>query len=344
MTDNSPRKSRPSLLERAAQRLDPTPGAPSVPAAAAEPVAPAAPRPTIAVAPPSIPRASVLAPSATRAAPRPGEPSLRPMPTPAALETPRAPGSQTAGDLRKSRRDDIDLEALREQGFILPDSPTTAIAEEFRIIKRQLLMNAMASGPNAIKNGNLILVCSSQPNEGKTFCAINLALSIASERDLTVMLIDADFAKPEILSTLGLEGGKGLLDLIIEPTLDLADCLIRTNIENFAVLPAGRQHNLTTELLASERMGEIIEDIAKRYPDRIIVVDSPPVLASSAAPVLAMYVGQTVYVVEAENTRDAEIREGISMLSACEHIQLLLNKARYQPGGRRYGTYYGYGV
>ncbi|MBZ1407960.1 hypothetical protein JQC65_26610, partial [Escherichia coli] len=89
---------------------------------------------------------------------------------------------------------------------------------------------------------------------------------------------------------------------------------------------------------------EIIEDIAKRYPDRIIVVDSPPVLASSAAPVLAMYVGQTVYVVEAENTRDAEIREGISMLSACEHIQLLLNKARYSPGGRRYGTYYGYGV
>lgn len=341
MSQDDPRKPRPSLLERAAQRLDLAPPPRTRPP---EPAPPPVRRPTIAVAPPAIPRASVLAPATVPAtiAPDPAQPALRPTPKPTAEAL--LAGSQAVGDLRKSRRDEIDLEALRDQGFILPDSPTTSIAEEFRIIKRQLLMNAMASGPNAIKNGNLILVCSSQPNEGKTFCAINLALSIASERDLTVMLIDADFAKPEILSTLGLEGGKGLLDLIIEPTLDLADCLIRTNIENFAVLPAGRQHNLTTELLASERMGEIIEDIAKRYPDRIIVVDSPPVLASSAAPVLAMYVGQTVYVVEAENTRDAEVREGISMLSACDHIQLLLNKARYSPGGRRYGTYYGYGV
>lgn len=340
MSQDEPRKPRASLLERAAQRLD---SAPPAPPRQAEP---SVRRPTVEIAPPAIPRASVLAaqtpPPRVHIRPSAAAAALRPAPKPSGDVLPI--GSQAVGDLRKSRRDDIDLEALRELGFILPDSPTTSIAEEFRIIKRQLLMNAMASGPSAIKNGNLILVCSSQPNEGKTFCAINLALSIASERDLTVMLIDADFAKPEILSTLGLEGGKGLLDLIIEPTLDLADCLIRTNIENFAVLPAGRQHNLTTELLASERMGEIIEDIAKRYPDRIIVVDSPPVLASSAAPVLAMYVGQTVYVVEAENTRDAEVREGISMLSACDHIQLLLNKARYSPGGRRYGTYYGYGV
>lgn len=312
----APKPSRASLLERAAQHLDTAPtSAPPPPRPA-----PAAPvRPVIEPAPPTMPRASVLAPE-PKAKARPADPS------------------------RTSRRDEIDLEALREQGFILPDSPTTAIAEEFRIIKRQLLLNAMTRGPNAIRNGNLILVCSSQPNEGKTFCAINLAMSIASERDLTVMLIDADFAKPEILSTLGLEGGKGLLDLIIEPELDLADCLIRTNIENLSVLPAGRQHNLTTELLASERMGDIVEDIAKRYPDRIIVIDSPPVLASSAAPVLAMHVGQTVYIVEAETTREAEVREGLGMLSACQNIQLLLNKARFQPGGRRYGTYYGYGV
>lgn len=321
MTDTgAPKPSRSSLLERAAQRLDP---APPVSPRSPEPAAPTTPiRPVVEVAPPAIPRASVLAPDSKK-------PSIV---------------AKDIDPLRTSRRDEIDLAALREQGFILPDSPTTVIAEEFRLIKRQLLQNAMASGPNSLRNGNLILVCSSQPNEGKTFCAINLALSIASERDLTVMLIDADFAKPEILSTLGLEGGKGLLDLIIEPSLDLADCLIRTNIENLAVLPAGRQHNLTTELLASERMGEIVDDIAKRYPDRIIIIDSPPVLASSAAPVLAMHAGQTVYVVEAETTRDAEIREGLSMLSACGNIQLLLNKSRFQPGGRRYGTYYGYGV
>jgi receptor protein-tyrosine kinase len=303
--DNKTKATRVSLLERAAAQL-----APAAPAPRPIQAADAAPRPlTVA---PDLAGAQVIEPPA----------------------------------LRQSRRDVIDLDALRDQGYIVPDSPATVIAEEFRIIKRQLLLRAtQRSQTGGIQNGNLILVCSSHPNEGKTFCAINLALSIASERDLTVLLVDADFAKPEILSTLGLEGGKGLVDVIADPSVDLADCLIRTNIENLSVLPAGRQHNLTTELLASERMGDIVEDIAKRYPDRIVIFDSPPVLASSAAPVLALHVGQTVYVVEAELTREAEVREGLTMLSGCEHIHLLLNKTRYQPtGGRRYGSYYGYGV
>ncbi|MEE4350228.1 MAG: XrtA-associated tyrosine autokinase [Pacificimonas sp.] len=245
---------------------------------------------------------------------------------------------------RQSRQGTIDLAALRDLGYVVPDSPATATAEEFRIVKRQLLLNAMSSGRNRIENGNLVLVCSSQPNEGKTFCATNLALSIASERDVTVLLVDADFAKPEILSTLGLEGGKGLIDVVADPDLDLSDCLIKTNIENFSVLPAGRQHNLTTELLASERMGQIVEEIADRYPDRIIIFDSPPCLASSAASVLALHVGQVLFVVEAENTREAVVRDGLQMMSVCDNVMMLLNKARYAGIGRRFGTYYGYGT
>lgn len=245
---------------------------------------------------------------------------------------------------RLSRRGEIDLVSLRENGYIVPDSPATVTAEEFRLLKRQLLLNAFARGEGAIRNGNLILVCSTQPNEGKTFCAINLALSIASERDLTVLLVDADFAKPEILSTLGLEGGKGLIDVIADPSLNLSDCLIRTNIENFAVLPAGRQHHLTTELLASERMGMMIEEIAQRYRDRVIIFDSPPVLASSAASVLALHVGQTLFVVEAESTREPQLREGLAMISACKNTHLLLNKTKFSSGGRKFGSYYGYGA
>lgn len=245
---------------------------------------------------------------------------------------------------RQSRRGDIDLISLRESGFIVPDSPATVTAEEFRIVKRQLLLNAFARGEGAIKNGNLILVCSTQPNEGKTFCAINLALSIASERDLTVLLVDADFAKPEILSTLGLEGGKGLVDVIADPTLDLSDCLIRTNIENLSVLPAGRQHHLTTELLASERMGAMIEEIAQRYRDRVIIFDSPPALASSAVSVLALHVGQVLFVVESETTREPQLKEGLAMVSGCQNIHLLLNKTRFATSGRRFGSYYGYGA
>jgi protein-tyrosine kinase len=253
----------------------------------------------------------------------------------------RPAGDPSAGKI--SRRGEIDLVSLRENGYIVPDSPATVIAEEFRLVKRSLLLNAFARGEKALHNGNLILVCSSQPNEGKTFCAINLALSIASERDLTVMLVDADFAKPEILSTLGLEGGKGLIDVIADPSLDLSDCLIRTNIENFAVLPAGRQHHLTTELLASERMGQMIDEISRRYPDRVII-DSPPALASSAASVLAMHVGQTLFVVEAESTREPQLKEGLAMVSACQNTYLLLNKTKFNTAGRKFGSYYGYGA
>jgi protein-tyrosine kinase len=303
---------RGSLLERAAQRLD-------QPAAkvATPPARPAAetPRPAPAAAPPT--------PFAT-----PARPAVH------------LPADDSA---RTSRRGVIDLGELRDLGYVVPDAPATATAEEFRIVKRQLLIDAMARGDNAIRNGNLILVCSAQPNEGKTFCATNLALSIASERDVTVLLVDADFAKPEILSTLGLEGGKGLIDVIADPSLDLADCLIRTNIENLSVLPAGRQHNLTTELLASERMGDMVEEIAKRYSDRLVIFDSPPALASSAASVLAMHVGQVMFVVEAETTRETELRDGLAMMNGCEHVRLLLNKVRYAGIGRRFGTYYGYG-
>ena len=156
--------------------------------------------------------------------------------------------------------------------------------------------------------------------------------------------MDADFAKPEILSTLGLEGGKGLIDVLADPSVDLGDCLIRTNIDNFSVLPAGRQHNLTTELLASERMGELVDEIARRYSDRIVIFDSPPCLASSAASVLALHVGQVLFVVEAENTRESEVRDGLQMMSVCDNVSLLLNKARYAGIGRRFGTYYGYGT
>ena len=327
------RDRRRSLLQRAAEQMEGD-GRPNEAGRRSGPRLQAHPAPT-----------SVLPPSPSR------DPDLeKPDPPPALPRTEAAPTADQpprtgeAANTKRSRRGELDLNVLRELGYVVPDSPATATAEEFRIVKRQLLLNAVREGENEIENGNLILVNSSQPNEGKTFCATNLALSIASERDLTVLLVDADFAKPEILSTLGLEGGKGLIDVVADPSLDLSDCLIRTNIENLSVLPAGRQHNLTTELLASERMGRMIDEIADRYPDRIIIFDSPPCLASSAASVLALHVGQVLFVVEAENTREAVVRDGLQMMSACSNVTMLLNKARYAGIGRRFGTYYGYGT
>lgn len=239
--------------------------------------------------------------------------------------------------------EEIDLLALKEAGYITPDMPPNVMAEEFRIIKRSLVMSAFARGDKKIKNGNVMMVTSSNPSEGKSFCAINLALSIATEQDVTVLLVDADFSKPEILNRLGISGGRGLMDVVADKSHDLADCLVRTNIPNLVLLPAGRQHNLTTELLASDRMRDMVTEIADRYMDRIIIFDSPPVLASSAASVLALYMGQTIFVVEAERTTEPQIKESLDLLSGCERINFILNKTRFVGGNKKFATYYGYG-
>lgn len=272
--------------------------------------------------------------------------STQPAAAPAA-SSPAAVAGESDADLQKNRRNrqvNVNLDELRARNFITPDSETTPMAEEFRLVKRSLILNAFAKGDGAIRNGNLILVTSTQPGEGKTFCAVNLALSIASERDVTVLLVDADTHKPEVLRTLGVEGSRGLVDVVADERLDLGDCLIRTNVENLVLLPAGRQHNLATELLASERMGLIIEEIAKRYPDRVVIFDSPPVLASSVASVLALHVGQILFIVEAERTREPQLKEALSLVSSCQNINLLLNKSRFPGGDKKFGSYYGYGT
>ena len=230
----------------------------------------------------------------------------------------------------------VAIDELRDSGFILPDAGPSAIAEEFRIVKRQLLRH-VADTPN----GRTILVCSAQPDDGKTFCAVNLALSLAAEKDVEVVLVDADVAKPEILSTLGLEAGPGLIDAIADPDVDVEACLIRTDIPGLLVLPAGRPSNEATELLASERTRQVLDRLRSRDPRRVILFDSPPALAASQASVLAMHCGQLLFVVRAEQTGEADLCEALDLLSACPRPQLLLNGVEFGSANRRFGRYYG---
>lgn len=240
---------------------------------------------------------------------------------------------------RVGRTVEIDIEAIRAAGMVTPSGERTHIAEEFRLIKRPLLLNAFEKGANAIRNGNVIMVASSRSGEGKTFMAVNLAMSIASERDLTVLLIDADVAKPDIPNVLGFEADLGLVDLIADDQIDMSQVIMRTNIENLSVMPAGRPHHLATELLASERMGNLVSELSLRYPERVVIMDSPPALLSSVAGVLALNVGQTLFVVEAERTSQTAVDSAIGLVSACKNINLLLNKSRPLGGGERFGSY-----
>jgi protein-tyrosine kinase len=238
----------------------------------------------------------------------------------------------------KSPKIFLNFPGLQEEGIINPMGERTAIAEEFRLIKRPILLKAfeakkdLISTKNKDKFNNLILVTSSVEDEGKSFTAINLAMSMASEKDIHVLFIDCDmhtnYGHKSSMDMLGVENQKGLLDVLANPEIDIADVLVKTNIPNLTLCAIGQHRDEATELLASKKMSEQICDIAKRYPDRMIILDTPPVLATSETAVLALYVGQIIYVVEAQKTSRKLIQEGLRRLSFCNNISIVFNKAQ----------------
>lgn len=234
---------------------------------------------------------------------------------------------------------------LATQNLIIPDGPVTGLSEEFRIVKRQLLLAARGGkGIDVVANGERILVCSANPDEGKTYCATNLALSMASEKDNRVLLIDADFAKPSVLTRLGIDPHPGFMDALADSSCDVESLVLTTDIDGLSVLPAGSRTNQDTEYLAASRTAAIIDQLTRNDPSRIIIFDSPPALAASPASVLALHVGQILMVVHADVTTDSALRDALNLLSGCEHVQLLLNRTKFSPTGRKFGNYYGYGA
>jgi exopolysaccharide/PEP-CTERM locus tyrosine autokinase len=246
------------------------------------------------------------------------------------------------GGVPRSRRIDLDLSHLQAASIMTPDAPRSRLADEFRVIKRPLIENASRRGAAAIRNGNLIIVTSALPGEGKSFTAANLAMSIAMEMDRTVLLVDADVARPSLPAMLALPPAQGLLDLLLDDTLDVSDVLMKTNVETLSILSSGTPHPRATELLASEAMKRLLQEMAQRYSDRLIIFDSPPLLVTTEARVLASHMGQVLMVVQAEQTANADVMQALSTIESCPVKLMMLNKGRAAMSAS-YGYGYGYG-
>lgn len=241
--------------------------------------------------------------------------------------------------IRPSVREvDVNLTRLKTLGFVTPDAPTSRIADEFRVVKRPIIRNALGQGDTKARHGNLIMVTSALPGEGKTFTSINLAMSIAMEYDSRVLLVDGDVAHPSLPSMLGTPHAPGLLDLLTRDDIDVADALVKTNVERLTLLPAGSRQRRSTELLASEQMASLLRELASRYSDRIIIFDSPPLLATTEARVLATHMGQIVMVVAADATSHNALQQALATVESCDIVLMMLNKASRTD----VGTYYGY--
>lgn len=236
----------------------------------------------------------------------------------------------------------IDLQRLEANGHISMTGERKQINEEYREIKRKLISNAFGPLSKTLHNSNIIMVTSGRPSEGKTFTATNLAMSIAAEQDKTVLLVDADVLKPNVLNTLGLERRKGLVEYLSGEVDDIAEVLYPTNVDKLKIIPAGKSHHLTTELLASQKMHETVDEFANRYPDRIVIFDTPPLIGITETAVLANFAGQAVVVTEEGKSKITDIRHCVDRLNPDMAIGFVVNKSVNQDteGTGYYGYYY----
>lgn len=272
--------------------------------------------------------------------------------TPEVAAAPVAPTSTATGTEKRSAGrqalstvDDyqpVDLERLKSRGFLVPGQGEDRQGQEYQHIKRRLLGNMVPGILQAEAPTNLIMVTSSLPGEGKTFTSVNLAISIALEMDRTVLLVDADVIKTDSSRMFNLHRHPGLFDWLTDPTHDIGEYLVHTSIPKLVMLPSGLTTEQSTEKLASDAMRALTTELATRYPDRVIIFDCPPILATTGAVALSRFVGQIVMVVEAGKTTQETLKHA---LNAMEHVQItgmILNKSKQALASSKYYGYYGY--
>ena len=264
-------------------------------------------------------------------------------PPPVAANTPavrpavpvlRSPEDLRAGNARLLH---VDRDRLRGQQMLPSAAQEREISDQFRAIKRPLLNGLPAEQDE--QNSRTIMVASALPGDGKTFTSLNLALSLALEKDLRVLLVDADAPKPHLTRAFERQDVPGLLDVLADPARHIENVILPTDVPRLDFLPIGKWHDTANELLASERMRDVVQRLAVMYFPGIVLFDSPPVLLTNESRALATFLGQVVLVVKAGVTPHQAVKEAIATLGDDRHISVVLNNA---PRGGVLGHYYGY--
>jgi len=194
------------------------------------------------------------------------------------------------------------------------------------------------SSTQAIFIGLTIMVTSALPGDGKTFTSINLALSMALERDISVLLVDCDVAKQHVSQIMGVKQERGLLDALIDESADIESLVMQTNMRGLSLLPAGKRVEATAELLSSNRMRQIITALCHSNSRRIVLLDSPPLLITNEGRALVKIAGQVVLVVRAGYTPRHALQEAVELFDAQQAGGLILNHV----AGDGNEDYYGY--
>jgi len=281
-------------------------------------------------------RAGIQVPTAALEPSAPGASVMQVVDAPA----PEAPVAEPANDRsigKTSREVSIDLDRLAAQGYLTPMLSDRVLAEQIRVVKQAVLKNVEDAGARGLRR-NLVLVTSATAGEGKTFCSMNIAMSLAMEVDFHALLVDADVLRPSVLERYGVEPGPGLLDLATRPELDISDVLLRTNVPKLSLLPAGKQTHKSAELLSSSYIDRLLTELSERYADRLVIFDAPPILVSSGTRHLATRVGQVIMVVQADSADSSTVTQAFDAVDSCPLVSTVLNRSSLPDPGA-YGYY-----
>jgi exopolysaccharide/PEP-CTERM locus tyrosine autokinase len=235
----------------------------------------------------------------------------------------------------------VDPASLRRAGFAPTEEEAVGrLADELRRVKRPVLDNVKGYGNRKVARAGRIMVTSAEPSEGKTFTAVNLALSLAREPDFEVILIDGDIPKSDVTEVLGLTGQTGLMDLLADTRRQPTDVILQTDVPNLLVVPAGERHPLAAEMFGSRRMQQVLEELRGHNRQRLLLFDSSPLLATSESPVLASHMGQVVMVVAAARTRRQAVDSAMDSLDNSQYVGMILNMSRLPSSENHYDNHY----
>ena len=272
---------------------------------------------------------------------QPHEQQARPQtsPPPASrASVPRDDTSLTARDLKSIVQ--IDMDRLRGEGRLPPVEMQRQTEDELRRIKWPVL-NAVAGreGAPATRN-NVVQVTSAAPGEGKTFTSLNLALSIVRDREMRVILVDGDVARPGLTPCFGLTSRPGLNDLLDDVTMDTSEVTYQTDVEGLFFVPAGKWHEHAPEFFAGTRMPQVMEELSQRVGNGVIIFDSPPLLATNEAQAATRYAGLVLVVVRADTTEQRAVLDALALVDKSTPVMAVLNHVRPSIVSRYYGQYY----
>jgi Mrp family chromosome partitioning ATPase len=234
---------------------------------------------------------------------------------------------------------------LRRSGHISPGPPEAVqTREEFRAIKKHIISNIAGGNEAGGRDRRVVVVTSARPGEGKTFVALNLALSLAIDREIGVTLVDGDAIGRGLTQKLSLGPSAGLLDVLDRDSGDISSVVQDTNVGNLGIIPAGRARSDGSELLSGARMQRVLSSLVARTPNHVVVLDTGSLLSGSSPVVLSSYSGQAVFVVACGETGRSLVDESLTLLDAhigpleFANLGLVLNKISPAQSAARYSA------